>query len=189
MFFENLCKSCGVCVYLCPEKAIIEKLKNIGVIDTTETVNNIRIKSGEVNIGEEHSVKIIRTLRSERSDKNIQIIDCPPGAGQSFFQSVDNTDFCILVTEPTILGLNDLKLAIKALLKLNLPFGIIVNKIAKENKLITEFAAENNYDILLSIPYDKKYSDITDGKISLGLDTSFFKGMRNLYKKIIEKIK
>ncbi|HPG30964.1 MAG TPA: P-loop NTPase [bacterium] len=189
LFFEELCKNCGVCAYLCPSKAIIEYSKNIGKIEISESANNISIFTGIINNGEQKSGKIIWNLKNSRTSNNIQIIDCPAGTGTELFQCVHNSDYCILVSEPTILGLNDLKLAIKVLIKTGVPFGIIINKITDKNNLIKIYADSNGIEILSEIYWDKDFFNINNNKNILNFKKSIFAEMKNLYKKISGKFK
>lgn len=189
LFFPELCKSCGVCKFLCPEHAIKDKKHSIGSVKTGESINSLLLKAGILDIGEQHSGKIIYELKSLKSGGSIQIIDCPPGAGTVLFQSIISSDFCLLVTEPTILGLNDLKLAINIVKKLNIDFGIILNKFKGDNNPVSKFAEAENYDIMLKLEYFNDFQKIMSPKNINNIDGAILKQFRDLYKKIIGKHK
>ena len=189
LFFEELCKNCGVCAYLCPTKAVIEYSKDIGKIEISESMNNISIYTGILKTGEQKNGRIIWNLRKHKSLNNIQIIDCPAGSGTELFQCVHNSDYCILVSEPTILGLNDLKIAVKAVERTGVPFGIIINKITDKNNLIKNYADSNGIDILSEIFFDETFFNISEKVNILNIKKNLFLEMKKIYKKISEKLK
>jgi small subunit ribosomal protein S1 len=73
--------------------------------------------------------------------------------------AVEDSDFVFLVTEATPFGLNDLKLAVEALLNMELPFAIIVNRIQSETNLITDYANQQGFPIWLQIPEDRHIAE------------------------------
>ena len=70
-----------------------------------------------------------------------------------------DTDFVLLVTEPTPFGLHDLSLAVDAVRHLGIPCGIVENRAEDGNTLVRDFADKNNLPLLLSIPFDRKYAE------------------------------
>ena len=69
-------------------------------------------------------------------------------------ETVRDTDFCLLVTEPTPFGLHDLKLAVDAIADLDVPFGVAINRQGIGDGKTEEFCRERGIDILLNIPQD-----------------------------------
>jgi len=61
-------------------------------------------------------------------NNRVIIIDVPPGTSCPVIESVKGSDFCLLTTEPTPFGLNDLILAVEVLRKLRIPFGVLINR-------------------------------------------------------------
>ena len=98
LIFPEICHHCGACVIACPQKAITEVEKEIGVI---EADGEGRFMQGRLNIGEPVTIPIIHKLKqSMRKDVPV-ILDCSPGASCTVVQTIDGCDYCILVTEPT----------------------------------------------------------------------------------------
>ena len=64
LVFEELCHSCGGCVFLCPEKALSEKEKVIGKIQKGLS-GDVLVNSGFLNTGEVSGVPIINELLRE----------------------------------------------------------------------------------------------------------------------------
>ena len=85
--------------------------------------------------------------------------------GDSF--TVKGSDFCLLVTEPTPFGLNDLKLTVEMLKQLHIPMGIIINRADVGNKDVYEYCRKENIPILLEIPMDRKIAHLYSEGIPL----------------------
>ena len=153
LFFEKLCRSCGGCFIVCPKDAISEGDRAIGQIKVGET-GALRFRGGQLHIGEQVVGPIIRQLKDHQDTGKINILDCAPGVGPAMLASVWDADFCLLVTEPTPFGLNDLKLSAKALAMLGVPFGVLINRDGIGNDEVERFCASNEIPVLLKIPYD-----------------------------------
>lgn len=162
LVFPELCKGCGGCSLLCPQKAISEVGHPIGVVEKGKA-GEIEFIQGRLNVGEAQAVPIIRRLRKEitrlptRQERNrVTIIDVSPGTSCPMVESIRGSDFCILVTEPTPFGLHDLKMAVEVVKKLKIPFGVIINRDGIGDEKVEEFCLKNKIPILLKIPYSKE---------------------------------
>jgi len=68
---------------------------------------------------------------------------------------LNGSDFCILVTESTPFGFNDLKIALEALKEMRIPFGVIINRDGIGDDEIELFCKHEMIPILLKIPYNE----------------------------------
>jgi MinD superfamily P-loop ATPase len=154
MFFPELCHSCGVCGYVCPEDgALIEIERGIGKI-RTGTAGDIRCIEGRLNVGQPSGVPLIGGIIENYLDRGGLIFaDSPPGTSCPVVECLKDSDYVILVTEPTPFGLNDLKLTVELVKALGKKAGIIVNKETGMDVGIDDFAREADIPILLKIPY------------------------------------
>lgn len=155
LIFPNLCHGCGACSLLCPQKAIKEVNKEIGVVELG-TSGNIRFIHGKLNVGEIMAPPLIRQVKKHIDPNRTVIIDAPPGTSCPVIVAVKNSDYCILVTEPTPFGLNDLILAVEVLKKLGIPFGIVINRSDIGDDKVERYCQDNKIPILLRIPFDKQ---------------------------------
>ena len=159
MFFPELCHSCGLCAYVCPvEGALIEVPKEKGKIRFGHT-NKLEFIEGVLNLGEASATPLIRGMKKYiPKDKNV-IIDAPPGTSCPVVESTEDSDFTLLVTEPTPFGLNDLMLTVSVIKQMHMPFGIVVNKSSKNDVIIDEYADKEGIPILGRIPFDVKIAE------------------------------
>jgi MinD superfamily P-loop ATPase len=159
MVFPELCHNCGGCTLVCPENAITEKERQIGVIKKGEA-KGVEIVYGELNVGEAMAVPLIRAVKNQmKTDKNV-VIDAPPGTACSLVASVHKTDYCILVTEPTPFGLHDLKITVQVLKDLGVPMGVVINRAGLGDKKVYEYCEKENIPLLLEIPFSKKIAQL-----------------------------
>ena len=179
--FSELCHSCGACVYLCPKKAIKEKDKVIGRV--IEVESDVKLTYGILNVGEHIPVPLIKQVKSTAEKRSKEIIfDCPPGTSCPMVESISDTNFVILVAEPTPFSLHDLKLAIKSVEKLKIPYGIVINKYGLPYSGLDEFCKKVKADVLGKIPFDEKIAR----SYSNGLILDFLK---DLFLDIWDKVK
>lgn len=156
--FPELCHSCGGCMLVCPEDAITETGRELGVVEKG-SLNNIDFVHGRLRIGEAMSPPLIKKVRSfARSDK-INIIDAPPGTSCPVIAAMKNTDFVLLVTEPTPFGLHDLKLAVEVVKILGIPHGLVINCSDIGDSRVQEYAGQENLPILMEIPFDRRIAE------------------------------
>ena len=153
MTFPELCHGCGACSYLCPEKAITEEGRVIGIVETGYSDGTAFIQ-GKLAVGEPMATPIIKKVKSLMNNNGTAIIDVSPGTSCPVVESVKGSDFCLLVTEPTPFGLNDLALAVETVRKLNIPCGVVLNRDGADGSLIAEYCRTEKIPVLLRIPLD-----------------------------------
>ncbi|MFA5104479.1 MAG: ATP-binding protein [Candidatus Margulisiibacteriota bacterium] len=155
LIFPELCHGCGACSILCPQQAISEVNREIGMIETGEK-DGIGFTHGRLNIGEAMSPPLIRQVKKYIDPSKTVIIDAPPGTSCPVITAVKGSDFCVLVTEPTPFGLNDLVLTVEVLRKLNIPFGVVINRCDLGNNKMEEYCVSENINILMRLPFKKE---------------------------------
>jgi len=162
LIFPELCHACYVCADLCPGQALRMKGKKTGTLTCFKSGRIILIES-KLEIGEPSAVPLIRQtkewLDNNFSGKETFIFDCPPGNSCSFIEAVENTDFVVLVTEPNPFGLHDLKIAVEIVKKLQLLFGVVINKYGTGNRDVEIYCEDNNIPVLGKIYYQREIAE------------------------------
>jgi len=166
LIFPELCHGCGACSYLCPESAITEQGKQIGVIEKGSS-GNLELVQGKLDIGEAMAPPVIREVKKHVDFQGEVVIDVPPGTSCPVIEAVKDSDFCLLVTEPTPFGLNDLSLAVEAVKELGIACGVIVNRVGVGDEKVERYCQEQRIPILLKIPLDRNIATLYSKGVSL----------------------
>jgi MinD superfamily P-loop ATPase len=186
VLFEEMCHGCGACAYFCPSKVITERTKKIGVVRVGITNDKILFADGVLNIGEVTAAPLIKEVKKKIIEGRINILDSPPGTSCSMVETVKNSDFCILVTESTPFGLNDLKLAIEVLKTIDVPFGIVINKYDSSFEEMENYLRGNDIEVLLRIPFDRRFAEsYSEGTLPINKYPELKKDFVALHNKII----
>jgi MinD superfamily P-loop ATPase len=156
------CEGCGVCAIVCPTNAITltERVSGHAYISKTKYgfMAHAMLSPSEANSGK--LVTLVRQnakILAERENCNFIIIDGPPGIGCPVIASVTGVDAGLVVTEPTMSGIHDLKRALQLLEHFNVQPFVCVNTydINKDNaEKIESFCKENGIDVIGKIPFN-----------------------------------
>jgi MinD superfamily P-loop ATPase len=166
MVFPELCHGCGACSYLCPEKAISEEGREMGVVEQGQA-NGIDFVQGRLNVGEAMATPVIRQVKERANSDGLVIIDVPPGTSCPVVEAVKGSHFCLLVTEPTPFGFNDLVLAVETVRELGIPLAVVLNRAGGEYNKVEEYCRKENIPVLLTIPLDTKIARLYSRGITL----------------------
>jgi MinD superfamily P-loop ATPase len=188
LVFDELCHGCGACSYLCPEKAIFEVERELGVVQEGKA-DGIRFANGVLNVGEPMASPLIRRVKEEIQKDKIVILDAPPGTACPVIETVKGSDFCLLVTEPTPFGLNDLELAVGMLEKLEIPVGVVINKSDIGDRKVWDYCQSKQISVLMEIPMDREIAKAYSKGIPIVFQKpSYIQKFQNLFKKMEEHI-
>ncbi|MBN2073748.1 MAG: ATP-binding protein [Actinobacteria bacterium] len=154
IFFPELCHGCGGCLLVGPEGSVMEKDVEVGKIRKGKADPGISFFMGDLKPGYMRTITIQSEMDKLIEHDKIVIIDCPPGTSCPMVFSLKDSDYCVLVTEPTPYGLNDLDLSIEVLKSMKIPYGVIINRDGIGDGKVEEYCNKNNIKILLKIPND-----------------------------------
>jgi len=156
--FQELCHGCGACAFFCPEDAITEVEREIGLI-RSGNAGDIGFVDGILNVGEAMATPLIRAVKRRIDSSKLVIIDAPPGTSCPVIESVKGSSYSILVTEPTPFGLNDLVLAVEVLRKLDIPFGVVINRSDVGDDRVDRYCHEEGIPVLMRLPMDRRIAE------------------------------
>jgi MinD superfamily P-loop ATPase len=184
--FSQLCHGCGACSYLCPEKAISEEPRETGMVEWGQA-DGLDFIHGKLTVGEAMAPPVIRKVKEHTNNDDAVIIDVPPGTSCPVVEAVKGSDFCLLVTEPTPFGLNDLVLAVETIRELNISCGVVLNRAGVGDAKVEEYCRQEDMPILLTIPLDTEIARLYSKGVPLVEGMPQWKGsFRKLFDSIGE---
>jgi MinD superfamily P-loop ATPase len=158
LVFPELCHGCAGCWLVCPTGAITESHRQTGQLEIGKA-GNVHCVQGLLNIGDVMSPPVISAVKDAAPDVDVLVIDSPPGTSCPVIESVRDSDFVLLVTEPTPFGLNDLKLAVEMVRALKLPFAVVINRADVGDAETRRYCEQQQIDILAEIPNDRQVAE------------------------------
>lgn len=168
-----LCEGCGVCVALCPSKAISFDENLCGKWFQSDTPKGPMIHA-ELNPGGENSGKLVAMVRkqakliAEETKAHWILVDGPPGIGCPVISSITGSDAVMVVTEPTLSGKHDLERVLSLAKHFDIPASVVINKsdinpeVAEE---ISKAAIDAGAEVWGTIPYSNDFIEaLTEGQ-------------------------
>jgi MinD superfamily P-loop ATPase len=158
LVYPELCHACGGCRLVCPADAITEVSREMGLLGTGRA-GPIRFVHGCLNVGEAMSPPVIRAVKAAVPKAELVILDAPPGTSCPVIESIRDSDFVLLVTEPTPFGLNDMKLAVEMVRALKLPFGVLINRADVGDRAVHRYCGKEHIRVLAEIQDDRRVAE------------------------------
>ncbi|MDD4986529.1 MAG: ATP-binding protein [Dehalococcoidales bacterium] len=156
------CEGCRFCYNICPADAITMKQSLSGHWFTSETRYGPLVHA-RLGAAQENSGKLVAMVRQEAKHIAEQrkldyiISDGPPGTGCPVISSVSGVSLAVIVTEPTLSGIHDLKRVIGVCQHFAVPVIVCINKydINQENSLqIENYCRTQDIEVAARIPFD-----------------------------------
>jgi MinD superfamily P-loop ATPase len=191
LVFPELCHGCGTCGIVCPVEAVDEVKRPLGEINEGER-DSLQCLQGVLKEGESLAGPVIRGLRHREKERSSQVeevivADCPPGSSCSVIHSAEGSDLAILVTEPTLFGLHDLRIAVGLMREMGLDIGVIQNK-DDGGSLIREYCIQEGITLLGSIPFDLEIARIYSRGQSLTQEPKWAELFKTLGERIVTEV-
>lgn len=185
---EYACEGCGVCVHVCPQQAIALHTDVAGskyLYQNDGVFSTAKLKMGRGNSGKlVAEVKVSMLKHAPETD--LAIIDGSPGIGCPVISSISGADLVLVVAEPSLSGISDLKRLLKTAQTFQSKIAVCVNKwdASPENtSAIESFCKENNISFVGKIPYDKTASSaINAGHSVAEVDCPARDALKEIYK-------
>ncbi len=161
------CEGCAVCEYVCKENAIKMKEKRAGFAYISKTRFGY-MAHAKLEIAEETSGKLVAVVRknarelAERYGKKLIIIDGSPGIGCPVIAAITGVDLVLIVTEPTVSAIGDMRRVLKVVEHFAIPAVVCINKwnLNKKNtEEIEAYCRKKGIEIIAKVPYDKTAVD------------------------------
>jgi len=164
------CEGCGVCSFVCPEKAIEMKSCISGEWFVSKTKYGLFVHA-KLGIGEENSGKLVTEIRRKATEIALEksldyiIIDGSPGIGCPVIASLTGTDMAIVITEPSLSGIHDMERVIQMAEHFKIKTACCINKFdlnKKNSNQIENWCQKKSIPFLGKISYDE---DVTNSML------------------------
>lgn len=181
LVFPELCHGCGGCSRFCPDEAITEHPRDIGSVEIGAS-NGTHVIQGRLKVGEALSPPVIRAVKRLIPNKGVAILDSPPGTSCPVIEAIRESDFVVLVTEPTPFGLYDLGLAVSMTRELIIPLGVVINRCDVGDDGVKEYCRREEINVLLEIPDDRRVAEAySRGELLVDAVPGFEKRLNQLF--------
>ena len=185
------CEGCGVCEALCPSSAISSVPYKAG--DMTLYRGYKVFSTAELKMGSGNSGMLVTEVKKKMrlaSDADFSIIDGSPGIGCPVIASISGVSMVLIVAEPSLSGISDMKRIIETAERFNTKIAVCVNKYdtnTENNEKIKKFCKNNNIKFVGEIPFDKKAVEaVNNGLTIVDIDCAAGDAVRKVYKETIK---
>ncbi len=165
MTFNELCHGCGGCFKVCDANAIRVDKRLIGEVrwGISSAIDSLFFVEGRLRIGEAMSPPLIKEVLNSKwgeSEADVHIIDAPPGTSCPVISVIKEADYVLLIGEDSPFGVHDVNILITVLKDLQIPFGVIANKVRgrKGASFIMPLCNDNDVKLIGSIPFSKAFA-------------------------------
>lgn len=188
---EYACEGCSTCEYNCPVNAITMVDDVSGVLSLYK--ENTVFSTAILKMGRGNSGKLVTEVKNSlynNVDKDIDltIIDGSPGIGCPVIASITGVDMILIITEPTLSGMSDMKRIIKTAQIFDTKVCVCINKfdICEDiSNEIKQYCIDNNIIFAGKIPYDKTVNEAVNNGVSIAnYDCPAKDALKNIYKDI-----
>jgi MinD superfamily P-loop ATPase len=158
------CEGCAVCSFVCPAGAVRMEPRICGEICLSSTgVGNLahgRLQPGSGNSG--LLVHAVKKTALQQDKKDLFLVDGPPGTGCPLISTITGMDAVLVVTEPSISGLHDLKRVVAVGRQYTKRIFIAINRFDLDESIarsIETWCRTEELPVLAKIPFDPAVID------------------------------
>lgn len=187
----SMCEGCGLCERLCPSEAIQMLPYQAGdcyLYDGERSFVTAQLKMGSGTTGK-LVTEVKNYLNSIGGNKPVAIIDGSPGIGCPVIASLAGVDKVLIVTEPSVSGLHDMKRIVNMAIRSKVPISVCINKydVNKElTKQILSYCKKNALEVAGLIPYDKDVLKAVNSAMPVtSVSSKAGDAIRHLYKSVV----
>ena len=162
------CEGCGGCVVVCPVDGAIISNKVVNGEYYNSYYKDSDLVHARLGIAEDNSGKLVSEVRKQasiiakRNNRRGIVTDGPPGTSCPVIATITGVDYAVIVTEPTVSGVHDLKRAIDLIKHFSVKGFVVINKATLNSDMVEaihNLALSENIEVIGEIPFDRTIND------------------------------
>ena len=156
------CEGCASCFYQCPVEAITMEEPLSGEWYRSDTRYG-PLFHAHLFAGQENSGKLVTMVKQQGrllaldEERELVIIDGPPGIGCPVISACSGADLALLVAEPTVSGIHDLERVLATTSHFGVEALVMINKCdinpTRADEIVA-FCQERGVEVAGRVPYD-----------------------------------
>ena len=187
------CEGCAVCRDVCPERAIFLLEHQDGEILIAETERGPLVYA-ELCPGSGNSGLLVHEVKKaalkESEGRDLLLIDGPPGIGCSVISTLSGISAAVMVTEPGVAALHDLRRLVTVSSGFSLSHWVVINRADLHpgyTREIELFCEEKGIPVIGRIPFDPAVIHaVRDGVLVTRRDSPASRELANIGKRLAE---
>lgn len=187
------CEACGVCEAVCPSGAIKLNPAVAGELMLYESIQTV-FSTAQLKMGSGTSGKLVTEVKKQlfnaKHEAKLAIIDGSPGIGCPVIASISGVDLILIVAEPSLSGISDMKRVLKTAHQFGVKTAVCINKYdtnSQNSGAIEKMCTEQELSFVGKIPFDTNViSMLNKGKSIVDTQSDAAFAIKNIYKKTIE---
>lgn len=158
------CEGCGVCARACPSGAISMEDVMSGHWFVSDTAYGPMVHA-RLAAAQENSGKLVTEVRreaqsiAERQGADYIITDGPPGIGCPVISSMSGADLALIVCEPTVSGVHDMKRVVELARHFGVKAAVCINKYDLDPDSVDQiekYCQREGAEVAGKIPFDEE---------------------------------
>ncbi|MDD3621736.1 MAG: ATP-binding protein [Methanofollis sp.] len=154
------CEGCGVCVWVCPSGAATMHPYQAGDVLASRTDQG-HLSHAKLYPGSGNSGLLVHEVRKQAEkmagESRLLLADGPPGIGCPLISTVSGMDAVVVVTEPGLSALHDLKRVVNVSRRFGVEIFVVINRFDLEPGVCQEierFCEDEGLRLLGKVPFD-----------------------------------
>ena len=156
------CEGCALCFYQCPSEAIHMEEQKAGQWFRSDSRYG-PLFHASLWPAQENSGKLVTLVKQQGrllaidQERELVLVDGPPGIGCPVISAVSGADLALIVAEPTAAGIHDMERVLATTEHFGIPALVCINKFdlyAQGTARIQAYCADKKLPIVGKVPFD-----------------------------------